>query len=75
MYFFEIIQLLNKYVLQELEEMISLLRVVELQKILSYLNISFVGRKVDYQRRIIALLRSNFDLIAPKVREVYTQSM
>lgn len=55
--------------------MLSLLRVVELQKILSYLNISFAGRKVDYQRRIIALLRTNFELIAPKIREVYTQSM
>lgn len=55
--------------------MISLLRVVELQKVLSYVNISFAGRKIDYQRRILGLLRTNFDLIAPKLREVYTQSM
>ncbi|KAM7342150.1 E3 SUMO-protein ligase Su(var)2-10 isoform 3-T3 [Cochliomyia hominivorax] len=55
--------------------MISLLRVVELQKILSYVNISFAGRKIDYQRRILGLLRTNFDLIAPKLREVYTQSI
>ncbi|XP_065370332.1 E3 SUMO-protein ligase PIAS2 isoform X3 [Calliphora vicina] len=55
--------------------MLSLLRVVELQKILSYLNISFAGRKIDYQRRILALLRTNFELIAPKVREIYSQSI
>uniref|UniRef100_A0A1I8P4X5 SP-RING-type domain-containing protein n=1 Tax=Stomoxys calcitrans TaxID=35570 RepID=A0A1I8P4X5_STOCA len=61
--------------LKECEEMLSLLRVVELQKILSYLNISFAGRKVDYQRSIIALLRTKFDLVAPKIREVYTQSI
>ncbi|XP_075168680.1 E3 SUMO-protein ligase Su(var)2-10 isoform X2 [Haematobia irritans] len=61
--------------LKECEEMLNLLRVVELQKILSYLNISFAGRKIDYQRRIISLLRTSFDLIAPKIREVYTQSI
>lgn len=55
--------------------MIGILRVVELQKILSYLSISFAGRKIDYQRRILSLLRTNFELIAPKVREIYTQSM
>ncbi|XP_073812079.1 E3 SUMO-protein ligase Su(var)2-10 isoform X3 [Musca autumnalis] len=61
--------------IKECEEKLSLLRVVELQKILSYLNLSFTGRKVDYQRRILSLLRTNFDLIAPKIREVYTQSI
>ncbi|XP_037815329.1 E3 SUMO-protein ligase PIAS2 isoform X2 [Lucilia sericata] len=61
--------------LKECEEMVSLLRVVELQKILVYLNISFAGRKIDYQRRILQLLRTNFELIAPKIREVYTQSI
>ncbi|XP_061401665.1 E3 SUMO-protein ligase PIAS2 [Musca vetustissima] len=61
--------------IKECEEKISLLRVVELQKILSYLNLSFTGRKIDYQRRILSLLRTNFDLIAPKIREVYTQSI
>ncbi|XP_058975893.1 E3 SUMO-protein ligase PIAS2 isoform X2 [Musca domestica] len=61
--------------IKECEEKLSLLRVVELQKILSYLNISFTGRKVDYQRRILSLLRTNFDWIAPKIREVYTQSI
>ncbi|XP_046809355.1 E3 SUMO-protein ligase PIAS4 isoform X3 [Lucilia cuprina] len=60
---------------EECEEMVSLLRVVELQKILVYLNISFAGRKIDYQRRILQLLRTNFELIAPKIREVYTQSI
>ncbi|XP_065370331.1 E3 SUMO-protein ligase PIAS2 isoform X2 [Calliphora vicina] len=61
--------------IKECEDMLSLLRVVELQKILSYLNISFAGRKIDYQRRILALLRTNFELIAPKVREIYSQSI
>lgn len=55
--------------------MLSLLRVVELQKILSFLNINFAGRKIDYQRRILGLLRTNFEIISLKIREVYTQSM
>ncbi|XP_050323338.1 E3 SUMO-protein ligase PIAS2 isoform X4 [Bactrocera neohumeralis] len=55
--------------------MINLLRVVELQQILSFLNISFAGRKIDLQRRIINLLHTNYDLLSHKIREVYTQSI
>ncbi|XP_020712675.1 E3 SUMO-protein ligase PIAS2 isoform X3 [Ceratitis capitata] len=65
----------DHFKIKECEEMVNLLRVVELQQILSFLNISFAGRKVDLQRRIINLLHSNYDLLAPKIREVYTQSI
>uniref|UniRef100_A0A1B0FRA7 E3 SUMO-protein ligase PIAS2 n=1 Tax=Glossina morsitans morsitans TaxID=37546 RepID=A0A1B0FRA7_GLOMM len=60
---------------KECEDMLNILRVVELQKILSFMNISFAGRKIDYQRRILTLLRTNFDLISHKIREVYAQSL
>lgn len=52
-----------------------MLRVVELQKILSFLNIPFAGRKTELQSRIVAFLRTNLDLLAPKVQEVYAQSV
>ncbi|XP_018803605.1 PREDICTED: E3 SUMO-protein ligase PIAS2 isoform X3 [Bactrocera latifrons] len=55
--------------------MINLLRVVELQQILTFLNISFSGRKIDLQRRIINLLHTNYDLLSHKIREVYAQSI
>lgn len=55
--------------------MVHQLRVSELQKILTYLNISLAGRKVDLQRRILSLLRSHYDLLSPKIREVYTQAL
>ncbi|KAH8258472.1 hypothetical protein KR038_012031 [Drosophila bunnanda] len=60
---------------KECEQMVQMLRVVELQKILSFLNISFAGRKTDLQSRILAFLRTNLDLLAPKVQEVYAQSV
>ncbi|XP_053965669.1 E3 SUMO-protein ligase PIAS2 isoform X3 [Anastrepha ludens] len=65
----------QKQVNPECEEMVNLLRVVELQQILSFLNISFAGRKVDLQRRIINLLHTNYELLSHKIREVYTQSI
>lgn len=52
-----------------------MLRVVELQKILSFLNIPFAGRKTELQSRIVSFLRTNLDLLAPKVQEVYAQSV
>ncbi|XP_050743172.1 E3 SUMO-protein ligase PIAS1 isoform X3 [Drosophila biarmipes] len=55
--------------------MVQMLRVVELQKILSFLNISFAGRKTDLQSRILSFLRTNLDLLAPKIQEVYAQSV
>lgn len=55
--------------------MVQMLRVVELQKILSFLNISFAGRKTDLQSRILSFLRTNLELLAPKVQEVYAQSV
>ncbi|XP_017959134.1 E3 SUMO-protein ligase PIAS1 isoform X2 [Drosophila navojoa] len=55
--------------------MVQMLRVVELQKILSFLNISFAGRKTDLQGRILSFLRTNLELLAPKVQEVYAQSV
>ncbi|XP_030371388.1 E3 SUMO-protein ligase PIAS2 isoform X3 [Scaptodrosophila lebanonensis] len=55
--------------------MVQMLRVVELQKILSYLNISFAGRKNDLQSRILTLLRTDLEQLAPKVQEVYAQSV
>ncbi|XP_017092629.2 E3 SUMO-protein ligase PIAS1 isoform X3 [Drosophila bipectinata] len=55
--------------------MVQMLRVVELQKILSFLNISFAGRKTDLQARILSFLRTNLELLAPKVQEVYAQSV
>jgi len=61
--------------LQECEQMVQMLRVVELQKILSFLNISFAGRKTDLQSRILSFLRTNLDLLAPKIQEVYAQSV
>ncbi|XP_017015143.1 E3 SUMO-protein ligase PIAS2 isoform X1 [Drosophila takahashii] len=60
---------------KECEQMVQMLRVVELQKILSFLNISFAGRKTDLQSRILSFLRTNLDLLAPKVQEVYAQSV
>ncbi|XP_068143953.1 E3 SUMO-protein ligase PIAS3 isoform X2 [Drosophila tropicalis] len=60
---------------KECEQMVQMLRVVELQKILSFLNISFAGRKTDLQGRILSFLRTNLDLLAPKVQEVYAQSV
>ncbi|KAH8355692.1 hypothetical protein KR200_004809 [Drosophila serrata] len=60
---------------KECEQMVQMLRVVELQKILSFLNISFAGRKTDLQSRILAFLRTNLELLAPKVQEVYAQSV
>ncbi|KAH8372143.1 hypothetical protein KR093_010179 [Drosophila rubida] len=63
----------NKF--KECEQMVQMLRVVELQKILSFLNISFAGRKTDLQSRILAFLRTNLDLLAPKVQEVYALSV
>ncbi|XP_067630818.1 E3 SUMO-protein ligase PIAS2 isoform X2 [Eurosta solidaginis] len=65
----------DNFKIKECEEMVNLLRVVELQQILSFLSISFAGRKVDLQRRIINLLHSNYDLLSHKIREVYTQSI
>ncbi|XP_028894620.2 E3 SUMO-protein ligase PIAS2 isoform X3 [Zeugodacus cucurbitae] len=65
----------DHFKIKECEEMINLLRVVELQQILSFLNISFGGRKIDLQRRIINLLHTNYDLLSHKIREVYTQSI
>ncbi|KPU76217.1 uncharacterized protein Dana_GF11957, isoform I [Drosophila ananassae] len=59
----------------ECEQMVQMLRVVELQKILSFLNISFAGRKTDLQARILSFLRTNLELLAPKVQEVYAQSV
>ncbi|XP_017092634.2 E3 SUMO-protein ligase PIAS1 isoform X7 [Drosophila bipectinata] len=63
----------SKY--KECEQMVQMLRVVELQKILSFLNISFAGRKTDLQARILSFLRTNLELLAPKVQEVYAQSV
>ncbi|KAL7735536.1 hypothetical protein ACLKA6_010566 [Drosophila palustris] len=63
----------NKF--KECEQMVQMLRVVELQKILSFLNISFAGRKTDLQSRILSFLRTNLELLAPKVQEVYAQSV
>ncbi|XP_023162692.1 E3 SUMO-protein ligase PIAS1 isoform X6 [Drosophila hydei] len=60
---------------KECEQMVQMLRVVELQKILSFLNISFAGRKTDLQGRILSFLRTNLELLAPKVQEVYAQSV
>nr|XP_016929398.1 E3 SUMO-protein ligase PIAS2 isoform X2 [Drosophila suzukii] len=60
---------------KECEQMVQMLRVVELQKILSFLNISFAGRKTDLQSRILSFLRTNLDLLAPKIQEVYAQSV
>ncbi|XP_032591181.1 E3 SUMO-protein ligase PIAS1 isoform X2 [Drosophila grimshawi] len=60
---------------KECEQMVQMLRVVELQKILSFLNISFAGRKTDLQGRILTFLRTNLELLAPKVQEVYAQSV
>ncbi|KRF77720.1 uncharacterized protein Dvir_GJ14961, isoform C [Drosophila virilis] len=60
---------------KECEQMVQMLRVVELQKILSFLNISFAGRKTDLQSRILSFLRTNLELLAPKVQEVYAQSV
>ncbi|KAH8402204.1 hypothetical protein KR009_010454 [Drosophila setifemur] len=60
---------------KECEQMVQMLRVVELQKILSFLNISFAGRKTDLQARILTFLRTNLELLAPKVQEVYAQSV
>ncbi|XP_034477918.1 E3 SUMO-protein ligase PIAS1 isoform X1 [Drosophila innubila] len=60
---------------KECEQMVQMLRVVELQKILSFLNISFAGRKNDLQSRILSFLRTNLELLAPKVQEVYAQSV
>ncbi|XP_011198071.2 E3 SUMO-protein ligase PIAS2 isoform X1 [Bactrocera dorsalis] len=70
-----IVQQTEHFKIKECEEMINLLRVVELQQILSFLNISFAGRKIDLQRRIINLLHTNYDLLSHKIREVYTQSI
>lgn len=53
--------------------MVNFLRVVELQKILSFLSISIAGRKIDLQRRIISLLKTNFELLSQKIKEVYAQ--
>ncbi|XP_036330888.1 E3 SUMO-protein ligase PIAS2 isoform X5 [Rhagoletis pomonella] len=68
-------QQLDHFKVKECEEMVNLLRVVELQQILSFLNISFAGRKSDLQRRVINLLHTNYDLLSHKIREVYTNSL
>ncbi|XP_022221627.2 E3 SUMO-protein ligase PIAS2 isoform X1 [Drosophila obscura] len=60
---------------KECEQMVQMLRVVELQKVLSFLNISFAGRKSDLQSRILSYLRTNLELLAPKIQEVYAQSV
>ncbi|KAH8416163.1 hypothetical protein KR222_009517 [Zaprionus bogoriensis] len=60
---------------KECEQKVQMLRVAELQKILSFLNIPFAGRKTELQSRIVSFLRTNLDLLAPKVQEVYAQSV
>ncbi|XP_037947412.1 E3 SUMO-protein ligase PIAS2 isoform X2 [Teleopsis dalmanni] len=60
---------------KECQDMVNLLRVFELQNILSYCNIPFAGRKVDLQLRIQSLLETNFELLAPRIKEVYSKAL
>jgi len=53
--------------------MLNNVRIAELLKILSNLNISANGRKIDLQRRILKLLPENYDILSHKIRETYTQ--
>ncbi|XP_055859059.1 uncharacterized protein LOC129921308 isoform X6 [Episyrphus balteatus] len=57
--------------LAEFQDMIQIFRVVDLHKVLQFLNQSVAGRKHELQQRVLDLLKGNFELVSAKLREIY----
>ncbi|XP_055915870.1 E3 SUMO-protein ligase PIAS2 isoform X3 [Eupeodes corollae] len=51
--------------------MIQTFRVVDLHKVLQFLSLSVAGRKHELQQRVLDLLKTNFELVSTKLREIY----
>ncbi|XP_055915871.1 E3 SUMO-protein ligase PIAS2 isoform X4 [Eupeodes corollae] len=57
--------------LKEYQDMIQTFRVVDLHKVLQFLSLSVAGRKHELQQRVLDLLKTNFELVSTKLREIY----